>query len=362
MVSASTICTLVVTLGPFVIPKVIPKIIAFVRSVRSPSQNAAIRPVTPKAKRAINILTFAFAFFLIASFPSLAPENIFQTTQSRLIIPNDVLFARLSQLRPLTLLDEALKAKFVSLESRLLYLRFGPDVLGTCTFCNPDDEFSYLYYALPMLLLPHLANLIVVGLATSSLIGGSHASRWRNHAVTASLAFLVTDIYLLATYDHSENKTATTLGVLDFFFWRMRTLRYVMFLAIDTVLGLVIWASSTNRAFVKPLSAVERQEHSVRMLEAITGRLMGLSLVLNAERSDMSNGGMFGKAVNYWMQEDAANSEVYVQPEVVQAMQNAKSRINLERVELEAKILATGIIRDAHDVRTSGPIYQPPLG
>lgn len=346
-----------VAVGPFVLPK----IPAFIRSLRSLGQNAAIRPITPKAKRATNILTFAFAFFLIASFPGLAPENIFQATQSRLIIPNDVLFARLSQLRPLTLLDEALKMKFVSLESRLLYLRFGPDVLATCTFCNPDDEFSHLYFALPMLLLPHLANLIVVGLATASLLAGSHASRWRNHAVTASLAFLVADIYLLATYDHSENKTATTLGALDCFFWRMRTLRYIMFMAIDAVLGLVIWAASTNRAFVKPLSAVERQEHSVRMLEAITGRLMGLSLVMSAERSDMSSGGLFGRTANYWIQEDAANNEVHGEPEVVQAMQNAKSRINLARVELEAKILATGIIRDAHDVRASGPIYQPPL-
>ena len=259
--------SLLFTLGPFLLPK----LIGWYRSYRaSAAANAHLLPVIPlsrPAQRAIGLLVLAAVVLLVrAVVPVFAPENVFVATQSRLQIPVDVLFNRLASLRALTPADEALRARFVNLESRLLYLQYGPDALASCPFCASDDDSSslYFYYALPALLAPHLANLFVVSVATSpgllKLYGGGgdgHAKGgagrpWRGIAAMAACALAVLDIYTVQSYNTKGNARATRLTELDAFFWRARATRLVGLAVLDLVFAALVYLSATHRAFAQP--------------------------------------------------------------------------------------------------------------
>lgn len=82
-------------------------------------------PPTPLPKnvdRSLNIFFCSVLFFLIQSFPR-GPDrdiqNVFSTTNTRLGVPTDVLFARLAMIRPngiLTKTDEALRTALATKE------------------------------------------------------------------------------------------------------------------------------------------------------------------------------------------------------------------------------------------------------
>ncbi|OAA73868.1 hypothetical protein ISF_00769 [Cordyceps fumosorosea ARSEF 2679] len=147
----ATIRSLSLVLGPFLVPRAI----AYYRSSRANSRSAGVtvRAAPRRVLHAVFVLVLvALVLAAFATLPPLTPENLFRRTASRLQIPNDVLFARVAALRPggaLTAADEALRARFVNLESRLLYLRFGPAALAGCAFCVPDEPRSYLCHAAP---------------------------------------------------------------------------------------------------------------------------------------------------------------------------------------------------------------------
>jgi hypothetical protein len=140
------------------------------------------------------------AAFLVKSLPALSPENLFTRTESRLQIPTDVLFNRVAALRPdnrLTRSDEVLRTKFVNLESRLLYLQYGPDALANCPFCASDDPRTYLWYAVPAIVAPHRITQIEIariGCSANDSAGdcarcstqGRISSRRANHSAACS--------------------------------------------------------------------------------------------------------------------------------------------------------------------------------
>ena len=78
------------------------------------------KPLSDAASRGLNVLFFSICIFFFMSLPvrkGSYHQNVFTTTRSRLHIPTDVLFARLSNLRPdgrLTSIDEALRAKITT--------------------------------------------------------------------------------------------------------------------------------------------------------------------------------------------------------------------------------------------------------
>jgi len=250
----------------FVGPILLPKAIAYYRSVRTAPliHGIPIRPVPRNVSRALLILFITALAFFVNTLPFFSPENIFSRTASRLQIPTDVLFTRLLGLRPtgLTPADELLRTKINSLESRLLYFQFGPDVIKDCQFCNAEDPNSYLYYALPGILAPHLFNLCVLALVTSGLFTGKEGGIWRTTATIAALAVGLVEVYMVSSYKHQGNARATRLEDIDTFFWKMRIYRGVALSALDGLLGYLLYLSSTNRAFLTPPSAAERVEAS----------------------------------------------------------------------------------------------------
>ena len=285
-------------------------------------------------------------FALISTYPTFAPENVLIATSSRLQTPNDVLFTRLSYLRPngvLTEEDNLLKPRMASLDARCLYLNYGPSVLTHCPFCMSDEPLSYFYYALPALLLPHLLHLFALGAATSSAVGGKECNRWRMSAVILGAGLALAECYLTGARDWKANGRTVRAEDLNHFCWRMRVWRGLFIGVGDAMLAGLLWASSTNRLFVVPPSAAERFEAAMKVLENTRGRLGAIGIVRNVVVRDET---MRRKAETYWRKEGQVMSEVMDEREVVGGMRSAlgSGRIQLSQVEEGASKYAEGII------------------
>jgi hypothetical protein len=281
----------------------------------------------------------------VLALPPFAPENLFKLTSSRLQIPTDVLFTRLTSLRPshaLTQRDAALRAKFVNLESRLLYLQFGPEVLASCPFCISDEPKTYLYYALPSLLAPHLLNLVVLSLATSATVAGKEAARWRSSAAVASAVVAGLDIWSTSTHNYGANARATRLGDLDMFFWSSRALRHIVLCLLDVGMAALIYVSATNRLFAAPLDPAVRVEAVTRQMLATKSRLSAVGIVKNTSLRDED---LRARTAAYWTHEGRLMREVMEDREVVEGVNDAlANRINIQDISRDAENYATNML------------------
>ncbi|KAI1825678.1 hypothetical protein F4861DRAFT_160920 [Xylaria intraflava] len=342
-VSWGTIKSLLLFFGPILLPKAL----AYYRGLRASSQaaNQPIRPLPAPAFRAVTILCSVSLVLFILALPPFAPENLFNLTSSRLQIPTDVLFTRLASLRPnniLTPTDDALRAKFVNLESRLLYLQFGPDALAFCPFCLSDDPKTYLYYALPSLLAPHLLNLVVVSLATSAPVAGNDASGWRRNAAVASAVVAGLDIWSVSVYNYGANARATRLVDLEMYFWSSRALRHVVLGLLNAGIAALIYVSATKRLFATPLDPASRIETAVRQLLATKSRLSAVGIVKNTSLRDED---LRERTSAYWTHEGRLMREVMEEREVVEGINDAlANRINIQDISRDAEHYSLNVL------------------
>lgn len=278
-------------------------------------------------------------------------------TQSRLQINTDVLFNRLRSLRPdnvLTPDDEALRSKFVNLESRLLYFQYGPEVLA-CPFCSSDEPRSYFYYALPALLAPHVFNLLLLSAATSRLVSGHHGPRWRQRVTLAAVGLALLDVYLLSAYDARVNAAALRLSELDFYFWSARAVRLVALAALDAGLAFVLYLASTNRAFSTLASSPRaRIDALARGITLARRRTAALSFVRNAVAWDET---LRSRSDAWWGREARVMDEVMQEREVVECVNDAlgSGRIDIGKIQGEAE----GYVRAA--LQPAPKVHEAPV-
>jgi hypothetical protein len=335
----------------------LPKAISWYRSIGSSSHSLPIQPVPPRVRIALSLLFFLSTAYLVKTLPLFAPENLFTRTQSRLQIPVDVLFNRLSAIRPgnvLTASDHVLRAKFVNLESRLLYLQFGPGVLSECLFCNADEPKSYFYYALPSIIWPHLANLIVVAVMTSPSITDKHGSRWRTLFTIAAITVAALEAYIVGSYQYQANAKALRLADLDFFHWSMRNYRLVALAALDAALGWVMYLSSTNRAFVQLPSASERIDDVARGLMTVKSRLNAIGIINNTAMRDEE---LRSRCQSYWAHEVRLMRDVMEERDVIEGVNDALSnRINIESISKDAELYADSVLEPLRQEQQDGVV------
>ncbi|KAI0205472.1 hypothetical protein F4808DRAFT_455701 [Astrocystis sublimbata] len=342
-ISWGTIKSLLLFFGPILLPKAI----GYYQNLKAASKaaNQPIRPLPALAFRAISILASISLFLLVRATPPFSPENLLRLTASRLQTPTDVLFTRLSSLRPghfLTPSDDVLRLKFVNLESRLLYLQFGPDVLASCPFCLSDEPKTYLYYALPSLVAPHLLNLIILSIATSATVAGNEAARWRRSGAMAAGVLAALDIYIVSTYNYGANARATRPSDLDMFFWTSRSLRYVALALVDVAIASLIYVSSTNRLFAAPLDPAARVETVTRQLLATKSRLSAIGIVKNTSLRDED---LRARTSAYWTHEGRLMREVMEDRDVVEGVNDAlANRINIGDISRDAETYATNML------------------
>lgn len=256
-----------------------------------------------------------------------------------------MLFNRVATLRPggaLTPRDHALRAKFVNLESRLLYLQFGPDALADCPFCHADEPRSYFYYALPSILWPHLANLVVVAAATSPSATGRPGAQWRTLATIASFTLAGLEAYAVSSYNYQANARAARLGDLDFFHWSVRSCRLVALAALDAALGWALHLSATNRAFAQLPSASERVDDVARGLMTVKSRLGAIGIINNTAVRDDE---LRNRRQSYWAHEVLLMRDVMEERDVIEGVNDALSnRINIDAISKDAEKYADSVL------------------
>ncbi|GJN73356.1 hypothetical protein PLIIFM63780_007420 [Purpureocillium lilacinum] len=346
-------------------PVLLPKAISWYRSVRDASRAAdlPLRPVPPNARLAVALLLGLAAAFLVKALPVFAPENLFAATQSRLQIPVDVLFARVgaalrsrdpSAPASLTPTDEALRARFVNLESRLLYLQFGPEVLADCPFCAADEPRTYFYYALPALLAPHLANLVALAVVTSPSLTGKPGAQWRRLAVVAASVVAALDVYLVSSYNYQANARALRLSEVDFFFWRTRAARLVTLAGLDAMLAGLLYLSATNRAFAQLPSPAERVDNAARAVAAAKSRMSAVGIIKNTALRDED---LRARSHAYWTHEVRLMRDVMEEREVIEGVNDAlTNRIDIQAISRDADMYAHSVLEQLRQDSADGTI------
>lgn len=184
---------------------------------------------------------------------------------------------------------------------------------------------SYLYYALPSLLGPHVIHTFLLGIATSSMITSPEAARWRGYATSIAIALAAGEVYLTAAYDIRYNTRSTHTRNIDFFFWNMRIYRGLAIAATDAILGWVIWLAATNRFFITQPTVVQRLDTLIRAVESSNGRLWATGNVRNTVVRDRE---LREKVARYWNEEKG----LYEEREVVDAIQGALTRIDIGKL------------------------------
>ncbi|PWW79354.1 hypothetical protein C7212DRAFT_288578 [Tuber magnatum] len=309
MVSWPIIQTFLVLLGPIIYSRGN----AFYQStkLRGPP-----RALTLGTHRILNILFVAGVVALLSTLPTFAPENIFQKTGSRLQIPTDVLFHRLSKIREITPDDEILHARLVSKEARLMYANFGPKPLVECSWCSLEEANTYLSYALPTLALPHLLHIAVLGIVTSSYFS-PFGSVWRTQATVAGLALFLAELYFVgvSTSDHTANTLAKLPADVVWTHWRLILWRGIGIAFVDAWLGYVIFLTGTGRwtAGLDGLRVQEKLETLNKASELVYARLHSENLL---RQTVLGNKDLRERSFEFWMAEERAGKEIMLDEEV----------------------------------------------
>jgi hypothetical protein len=319
---------------------------AFYRSIKSASQgpNSVVRPPPPRVQRCLNIL-YAFVFIsLLLTLPYFSPPNLFKETGSRLGLPTNLLQSRVSGLRQgnLTPLDTLFFEKMnqepqkanAPKDLALLYAAYGPDVVTQCPFCTAPQPKSYLYYALPSIMGPHILHIFLLGLITSSFVSGSEGVRWRTYATIAGVALAGGELYLTWTYNWEANGQKRMLQEVDFFYWNMRMWRQLAFAAVDGLLGWFLWLTSTNRWLVKPPTISEQLTDVTNTLAGSYAQINLLGNVRNAVVRDNELRTAHGE---YWLSESREMQDIEREREVVDAKNIALSRMDFEKTQRRAE-------------------------
>lgn len=284
------------------------------------TQQKPIAPLTTRPLFAITLLVVTSVLFALYTTPILAPENIFTRTRSHPPISTGLLFRRLNEVRPLTPHDDLIRAKFETKASRLLYYKYGGDVLADCPFCNSQDPQTYLLYAAPAIALAHLANALIVGVATSEPITGKAGLQWRSLATYAAVALLLADGYMLAAWDPAGNENVRVLPDVSFFHWYMRLCRFLAFAVLDLALAGVLYLSTTNRMFVVPPTVSEKIDMATAALSIVQLRIRAANVLKNTIARD---GELRAIDAAYWSHEGAVMQEAMESEEVMDSMRDA---------------------------------------
>ncbi|KAF3765836.1 hypothetical protein M406DRAFT_356079 [Cryphonectria parasitica EP155] len=339
VISWGTIKSLLIFFGPMLVPKAI----TWYRSIknRPRERNKPIVPLPNRALVAILVLAAAAVLFLLCLSPLTSPENIFVVTRSNPTVSSGLLMSQLSMKRPLTARDEVLRTRLESKAGKLLYYKYGPDVLADCPFCNSQDPTTYLLYAAPSVVTPHLLNAALVGLATSELLlKGRAASQWRRLATYAVVVLAAVDAGLLVQWDHVDgNERARMLREVVFFYWRARVVRYAALACLDLALAAVLYLSATNRLFVPDMTVAERIDIMRDAVGAATMRIRSANVLKNTVARDAE---LRAADAGYWAHEGVLMQEAMESQEVVDSMRDAveNRRIDLQTMEQVAESFA----------------------
>lgn len=124
---------------------------------------------------------------------------------------------RLDSDTPLPRVLETLLSRISSLEMRMLYVRFGQDVLQDCEHCRTFDEFAL--FALPGALLEYIREAAVLGLLT---VHQSGRTRWRTYVLGALVCAAILEGYQIITATVKIPENGMGVFMWHDYFWAIR--------------------------------------------------------------------------------------------------------------------------------------------
>lgn len=327
----------------------LPKVYQYYKSYRS-RPPSMIKPLPTKASHALWILLATGLVAIISILPFFQPENIFLKTQSYPGTPGSILLKRLEKLRPTTATDEQLCEMFGEssynkpMFAESLYARYGPDALVNNPISRPDEidaQRLFLLYAAPSMLVPHLMHLLALGIATSGLLAGKEAARWRTVAILAGLGIAGLELYLIETYDLAATMRGSKVSTVRYIYWTVRSWRGIAIATVDAVLGWVIWLQATGRAFVTPAPPIEKVAEHGKVLEVLLQKIGVVGVVKNGT---MRDAGLRKKVDDYWRREQEAMIDILQEPEVQQAQRNVMAKKDMGVVGRDIGQFVDGIM------------------
>lgn len=303
----------------------------------------------------------AAAFALSLPFNPYPEPNIFSLTSSRFVIPTDVLFSRLARLRPMNVLteeDTLLQTKFSSPAARRIYLRFGTDALISCPYCSFDSPKTFILYYLPFnIVLPHLLQLLIIGIATSSTLVGEQAAKWRGKFVSAAVVFALIDASIVSFYDPTRQDIMSGKPPVSYhnagFVGRLLAIA-----VFNSICAGLVYLSTTKRLFYTVPSQSEQAEQAVATATSAllnsTSKLHALSVVRNAVVRDRL---LRNRDDTYWrvvtaMEGDGSVGSIWEEEEVARAITNVlqsqgkDGAPDVTKIGVDANTYVDGITKD----------------
>ncbi|KAF3082559.1 hypothetical protein TWF569_005068 [Orbilia oligospora] len=349
MVPWTTLQTAAFLFGPIFIPK----LIAIIRSVNV--RKTSTRTLDPQTRLSLNILTLTIFLALASSLSYFQSENIIKATESRLLLtPNDVLLRRFENLRlreglqGLSSTDVVLLNTLKTREGRLLYAAYGPKPLTECAWCSISDPSSYLFYSAPTIAAPHIVNIAVLGLVTSSL-SSKIARSFRISAIMAGLGVALGEFVLLYSHDLLQNTQATSTQDINWYHWRLLTYRGLAIATINCMLGVVIYMTATGRYGFSGVSDLEKIEALSKSLDVGVSHVRTSLFVKSTTTRNESN---LNDICEFWRTEAANRRNIASQVE--DTKNQVLKRVNLNSINDEAFKFTSSLI-DAI-AATKGPV------
>lgn len=338
---SSSIVQIAIFIGPWIVPRAL----AFYRSIRSASKgpDSSVRNPPRKVQRCLNVLYAAVVVSIVLSF--IPSSNIFKETGSRLALPSNLLTSRIGALRNgvLTGTDRLFleKIEHEPEKWRLLYAAYGPDVALKCPFCQATEPQSYLYYALPAIAMSHLFHILLLGIITSSFFSGPEGARWRTQATIAGVAIALIEFYMTWNYNWEDNASKRMLNEVDFFYQRMGIYRQLAFAGTDLLFGWMLWLTATNRWLVKPPTTTEQL---AQLRNEVVASHAQVNLLANLRNAIVRDNELRAGQDRYWRREQEEMAAIMQDETVRNAVNAVLSHTDYDQTKRRADMYADTVL------------------
>lgn len=318
------------------------------------------QPVSTTNWVIILLLLFTAAFNLLIYVRWALPAvNVFYATESRMQTEGSVISSRLRGLYGDEYesapgagnIDYALLVdRLASATGRALYAVYGTEAYGACLFCRTDSPTTFLFYSIPSIVGPHLANYAIVLFATTSTWSTPNSRQWFTIFSIVSIVYAgleVYSIYKAPTTQVFMNmiKNSKTLEGVSWVYWTHIHWRGRLLAAGDTMLAVLVFLSASGRAFDAGEATAVRTSKIIKALDDSTNRLrMSILLHTNVVATDPELRDAFEK---WGSENEAYEKKLKTLPEMVEARKQAKARlpISMKQMETDFKSLVDSVYK-----------------
>ena len=220
---------------------------------------------------------------------------------------------------------------------------------------------TFLFYALPSILLPHLVHTAVLGLVTTKRVFGSDnkaGAVWRTQATLVGVALAVSEVYYVSTYSHTPNISARSAADNVYPYWTILTYRGLAVALVDAVLGYAIYLTATGRwGGLLSDSPVEKID---AVSTALEDAIKKTSSAISLKQAVMTDADLRRQVVNFWEKEDLTRREIAETEGVRLARRAVERRRDWATIRTDARQRARALSRRLFAKRTEAqPQPQP---